>query len=206
MKPEVTDIDPAWVALVDILARIERERYHWPVGRTTFQKIAYFATESGLPTGLRYSKGSYGPFAADVKKLLTGLVNNGLVCEEPLGRMFAVKPGPTYPDAAHTFQHDLHRWEQILDRVADLFLRMRTQQAEVAATVHFAARSLQRAATDNPSERDVLDEVKRWKQKRRPQLKDEEVAQAIRNLGALRWLDVRPSNDLPLPKDALLDA
>src|SRR5205085_7361708 len=38
-------INPAWVALVEILARIVREPYHSPVGRTTFQKIAYFAME-----------------------------------------------------------------------------------------------------------------------------------------------------------------
>lgn len=203
---DASKMNPAWVALVEVLDRIEREPYHWPVGRTTFQKIAYFATESGLPTGLHYSRGSYGPFATDVKAILTRLVNNGLVREEPLGRMLAVKPGPTYADAVAEFRSELQRWDFLVDRVTDLFLRMRTQQAEVAATVHFAARSLLREGGNRPSERDVFDAVKRWKQKRRPPLKDEEVARTIRNLSALRWLDVRPSADLPLPKDALLDA
>ncbi len=44
-------INPAWVGLVEILRRIEAQPYHWPTGRTIFQKIAYVATREGLPTG-----------------------------------------------------------------------------------------------------------------------------------------------------------
>jgi uncharacterized protein YwgA len=161
-------MEPAWVALVEILARIDREPYHWPVGRIMFQKIAYFATESGLPTGLHYARGSYGPFAPDLKPLVTRLVNNGLIREEEHGRMFVVKPGPTYADAVRAYKDDLERWEPIIERVVDLFLRMRTEQAEVAATAHFAATVLAREGTSSPAESDVLAEVKRWKQRRRP--------------------------------------
>jgi uncharacterized protein YwgA/O-acetyl-ADP-ribose deacetylase (regulator of RNase III) len=203
---EVHRINPAWVALVEILARINREPYHWPVGRTTFQKIAYFATDLGIPTGLRYGRGSFGPFASELKPLITRLVNNGLLREEKLGRMFSVKPGRTYQDAVRSYWRELDEWEPMIERTTDLFLRMRTQQAEVAATVYFAARSLARDSQDKPSEGDVLEEVKRWKQKRRPPLKDEDIARAVRNLNLLGWLQVRPSADLPLPEEALLNA
>src|SRR5438128_8196373 len=54
-------IETGWVALVAIVERIGRERYSWPVGRIGFQKIAYFATEVGIPTGLTYERDSYGP-------------------------------------------------------------------------------------------------------------------------------------------------
>ena len=120
--------------------------------------------------------------------------------------MFSVKSGPTYEDAARAYRAELQQWEPIIERIADLFLRMRTQQAETAATVHFAARSLERPTGDKPSETDVLEEVKRWKQKRRPPLRDEEIARTVRNLNVLRWLDIRPSADLPLPEEALFDA
>jgi hypothetical protein len=36
----------SWIALVEILARIEGEPFHWPVGRTSLQKIAYFAADA----------------------------------------------------------------------------------------------------------------------------------------------------------------
>jgi uncharacterized protein YwgA/O-acetyl-ADP-ribose deacetylase (regulator of RNase III) len=198
-------IEPAWVALVEILARIVREPYHWPVGRTTFQKIAYFATEEGLPTGLRYQRGSYGPFTPDLKRLVTKLVNNGLLREQRLGQMFSVLPGVTYNDAARLYARELANWEPIIERIADLFLRMRTQQAEVAATVHFAARALAAETKDSQSEQDVLEAVRRWKQKRRPPLEDKEIGQAIRSLNLLGWVKARPSSTLPLPAEALQD-
>ena len=47
-------IEPAWIALVEILKRLEEQPYHWPVGRTRFQKIANFSSEQGLPLGLDY--------------------------------------------------------------------------------------------------------------------------------------------------------
>ncbi len=202
---EPARVNPAWVALVDIVARIHRQPYHWAVGRIAFQKIAYFATEAGLPTGLRFVPGSFGPFSSDLKRLTTTLVNNGLLKEERMGRMFAVMPGPTYDDAVNSYRAELKQWESVIARIVDLFLRMRTQQAEVAATVHFAALGLTQGAREKPTEAEVLKEVKRWKQKRRPPLKDSEVASAIRSLNILGWLNARPSRDLPLPKGALLD-
>src|SRR5712691_11551918 len=48
----------------------------------SFQKIAYFATQFGIPTGLRYERGSYGPFSPQLKGLIARLANNGLIREE----------------------------------------------------------------------------------------------------------------------------
>lgn len=196
----------AWVALVEIIARVHREPYHWPVGRTTFQKIAYFATELGLPTGLKYERGSYGPFAAEVKPLLTKLVNHGLLREHQMGRMFALEPGPTYHDAVTSFGKELGAWESLIERVSDLFLRMRTDDAEIAATVFFTARRLQQSRGGKPSEGDVFNAVKQWKLKRRPPLRDEDVARSIRTLNLLRWLDLEVTSDLPLPEEFLVEA
>src|SRR5712692_6694685 len=199
-------IDPAWVALVEILARVEREPYHWPVGRTTFQKIAYFATEAGIPTGLQYQRGSFGPYASELKVLITRLANNALIREERLGRMFAVKVGPTFTDAQRAYKETVEQWEHVIEKLTDLFMRMNTQQAELVATVHFAASSLVNSRTEKPSEADVLAEVMKWKRKRRPPLNETEVALAIRHLSMLGWLDVKGA-DLPFTEEeALLDA
>ncbi len=65
--PDPKWIRPAWVALVEILRRINEEPFRKPVGHTIFQKIAYLATEEGLPTGLDFGKGSFGPFAHNLK-------------------------------------------------------------------------------------------------------------------------------------------
>jgi hypothetical protein len=126
---------------------------------------------------------------------MTRLVNNGLIQDVRLGRMLAVKPGPTYEDAARALQTKLAQWESIINRISDLFLRMRTQEAEVAATVHFAAQTLYSESKSTISERTIFEGVKQWKQERLP---DKEIAQAIRDLNLLGWINAKPSLDLPL--------
>jgi O-acetyl-ADP-ribose deacetylase (regulator of RNase III) len=91
-------IKPPWVGLVEIVSRLEQQPYHPPIGRTIFQKIAYIATEEGLPTDLKYQKGSYGPFSQQIKAVIGRLINNGLIGEERLGRMLSVKVGPTFEE------------------------------------------------------------------------------------------------------------
>ena len=203
--PEPEFVKPAWIALVEALRRIESEPYHWPVGRVTFQKMAYVATREGLPTGLEFRKGSYGPFAAQLKPQIARLVSNGLVREERLGRMFAVKVGPTFEDARCAHLDSLDQWDATIERIVDLFCRTKTDQAEILATVMFSASLLESERKAPPSECDVLNDVKQWKQRRRPPLDEQDIAYTIRNLAALGWLNVTPCSDLPLPEETMID-
>lgn len=191
----VPKISPAWVGLVEILNRMEDQPYRWPVGRVFFQKIAYVATEEGLPTGLVFQKGNFGPFSPDLKPMETKLVNNGVLIEEQLGRMLAVKVGPTYADAKKAYSAQLSAWEPIIRNVANLFMRTNTAQAELVATVMFSARQLGRDGS-GVSEGDVFQSVMNWK----PRLDASQVALTIRNLAALGRLKVTATKGLPIPK------
>lgn len=197
-------LNPAWVALVEILARIEQQPYHWPVGRTLFQKIAYVATNEGLPTGLQYQRGSFGPFSGDLKALEAKLVNNGLLQEERRGKMFMVAVGPNFNRIRQKYTSQFEEWGQIIDKVVDLFSRVNTDQAEIIATVLFAARELKDQPA--PSETAVLDAVMHWKQKRRPPLDQNTVASTIRNLATLQWLTVKADPHLPVADEEALPA
>ena len=199
-------INPAWVALVDILHRIEAQPYHWPTGRTIFQKLAYVATRQGLPTGFEYQKGSFGPFSRDLKNAETKLVNNNLLQEERCGQMFLVKSGPNFDRVRKDFQDSLDKWMPIIEKTTDLFMRVNTDQAEVIATVMFAADALKMGSRSVPTETEVLDAVMRWKQKRRPPLDEALVASTIRNLGMLRWLAVKPDAALPVSEEDSIPA
>lgn len=194
-------INPAWLGLIEILRQIESKPYHWPTGRTIFQKIAYVATREGLPTGFRYEKGSFGPFSKDLKNAETKLVNNNLLQEERKGSMFVVKVGPNFARLRNDFQQSISQWKPIVEKTTDLFLRMNTDQAEVVATVIFAADALKKQRNSTPSETEVLDSVMQWKQRRQPPLEPKTVASTIRNLGMLRWLDVKPDTDLPVAEE-----
>jgi hypothetical protein len=135
-----------------------------------------------------------------LKPLIAKLVNNGLITERHHGQMFVIEPGPSYGDARARFKPDLVAWREAIERTADLFLRFpRTIDAEIAATVHFAARELAGGGT-KPSEGDVLAAVQRWKLKRRPPLAEEEVASAIRHLNMLGWVDLEASPEIRLPE------
>ena len=197
----------AAIALVGVVSRITREPYHWPIGRTTFQKIAYFLTEEGIPTGLHYERGSYGPFSAQLKPLIGRLMNHNVISENRRGQMLEITPGPTYGDARILYMENLKEWAPIIEKVADLFLRMpRTNDAELAATVHFVARELRHVFGRQPNEQEVLEEVRRWKAKRRPPLRDQDIAEVIRHLNLLGWVELTPSSELPVTEDDLIYA
>ncbi len=199
-------IHPAWVALVEILSRIEKQPYHWPVGRTVFQKIVYVATHEGLPTGFHYQRGSFGPFSKELKGAETKLINSNLLQEERLGRMFMVKVGPGFEAAQRQYHTALAQWTNIIEKTTDLFVRMNTDQAEIVATVLFSANELKKSKNEKPSENEVLDFVMQWKQKRRPVLDQVRIASAIRNLGMLHRLDVKPDASLPVGEEDAVTA
>jgi O-acetyl-ADP-ribose deacetylase (regulator of RNase III)/uncharacterized protein YwgA len=199
-------MNPAWIGLVEILRRIEEQPYHWPVGRTIFQKIAYVATQQGLPTGFVYQKGSFGPFCKELKIAETKLVNNNLLQEERSGKMFMVRVGPNFMKVRKDFDSALTKWAPIIEKTTDLFMRMTTNQAEIVATVIFATDFLKEKGKGIPTETEVLESVLQWKQKRRPPLDRLAVAPIIRNLGMLRWLDVRPDNSLPISENEYVQA
>jgi len=56
-----------------------------------------------------------------------------------------------------------------------------------------------------PAEQDVLDAVMQWKQRRRPPITESEVALSVRDLAAPGRIHLKPSPDLPLPREALFD-
>lgn len=189
-------IDPAAVALVEILARVEREQYHWPVGRIMFQKLAYFASAAGLPTGLKYEANSYGPYAAELPRMIGRLQNNGLIEEHRRGQMFETKTGRTYADARIAYKDQLAEWEPAIARVADLFARLDSRRAEVAGSVHYVAVALGQRYKRAPTAAEVIHGVEEWKIKRNPPIARADIARAVVELATQRWIDVVPDDSI----------
>ena len=195
---------PAWVAIVAALNELESDPHHWPVGKTSFQKLAYFLTVAGVPTELAFTRSTYGPYSPDLKKVTSRLVNNDLIEEAHRGKMIRVKVGSTFDAGRRAYAEQLAGWEPQIERVADLMARMDTRQAEVAATAHFVARELERATGEVPTDEDVLIEVMEWKQRKKPPLHQDEVLGAIHSLAMLGWLNVRLSDEVPVDEAALV--
>ncbi|MBU0713342.1 macro domain-containing protein [bacterium] len=190
---------PEWLVLIEILYQIGKNPYHRPIGRTFFQKIGYIATAQGVNTGFQYSEGSFGPFSHDIKHAIAVMSNNNLLIEKNNGQGFQYLPGEAYSKMREKHKDLIDRYKKVIDRTTDLFMRMDTNQAEIVSTILFSSRRLKEHADSiEVSEKEIFDRVMDWKKKRRPPLKEEDVASAIRNLVMLRWLNAKFSQDLPV--------
>jgi O-acetyl-ADP-ribose deacetylase (regulator of RNase III)/uncharacterized protein YwgA len=194
-------MDPAWVALVETLDRIEHMSIHQPVGRITFQKLAYFATEFGIPTGLVFRRGSYGPHDPNIKQIIGKLMNNGLINERPYGRMLRVTVGPTFKDAQRNYERDLAKWSETIVFLSDFLARMNTLKVEAAATIHFVSKELRQRHGVAPSESEVVTEVLSWKG---PRLDEVNLNVFTRVLGTLRVIETKGDAALSLPNEELM--
>jgi len=193
-------LGPAAVAVATIVQRLAQQPYSLPAGRIVVQKIAYFLTRAGVPTGLDHVQGSFGPYSPEFSDMRRRMINHGVLIERRVGQFLPVEPGPTLAKAQQVYAAELAEWEDKIERVVDLFMRFRTgRQAEVAATVHFAADILKRSNGSMPSELDVLEFVRQWKRRRDPPLTDTELALAIRGLNAAGWMEIPASEALPIP-------
>lgn len=193
---QTSHVEPGFIAIIEVLNRLEKIPYRWPIGRVAFQKITYFGTLLGFNTGLEFKRSSFGPFSPHLKAKLTKLVNNGLIEEEQSGSMFKIRVGTTFNDARKTYLREIKTKECAIERLTDLFCRLNTKQAEVAATIHFAWVSMKNKPHGDVTEENVLNEVMQWKQKHRPPYDRLEIMRAIRNLAVHGWLKVKPSGNL----------
>ncbi len=112
--------------------------------------------------------------------------------------MFEVKIGTSFKEARKRYKSLLEKYVSVIEKTTDLFVRVETKQAEILATVIFTADKLKKSKQPPVSEMDIFEAVMQWKQLRKPALDKAEVASAIRNLGMLRWLDVKPDDKLPV--------
>lgn len=195
--PEPQWIPAEWVVVAEIVKRIEDQPYHHAIGRTIFQKIVFVATEQGLPTGFEFTRGSYGPYAGNLKGMESRLVNNGIIETRSLGQMQQITIGPTFEAAQRAYRDSIRQWEQVIERTVDLFIRLDSSTAELVASTLMVAGELSATGTV-PSERMVFDAVLDWKQRRRPRIDEKLLAETIRALADLDWLAVERSTDLPL--------
>lgn len=187
-----------WVALLEIVNRLQNQIHAQPVGRTIFQKICYIFTEQGVNTGLKFKQASYGPFSADVKETLSVLANNNLIYEQQLGKMTALKIGSEFQKAKEKFQEEICSFEKKIDKTVDLFSRIKsTEQAEEVTTILFASRQLKSEPNQSVSELDVYNYILNWKKSWDNSRKAPIVASGIRNLEMLGWLKLEYSESLP---------
>lgn len=186
-------MNPEWAILMEVLKELGRQPYANPVGRTIFQKICYVLTEMGVDTGFKFEKGSYGPFADDVKLALHEFANRNWLQEQPLGRMIALRVNVKYDADRRKYEDTVRRHERRIGKAVDLFSRIKsTEQAEEVVTVLFACRDLKRSHPGAElTQDDLLKFILDWKKSWNKPEKVRSLQETIQSLVALEWMRIR---------------
>jgi uncharacterized protein YwgA len=192
-------LNPEWVVLMEVLRELGRQPYSNPVGRTIFQKVCYVMTEIGLETHFHFSKGSYGPFASEVKEALHEFANRNWLQEQRLGQMIALRATAQYENERVKYADVIKRHQSKIAKTVDLFSRIKnTEQAEEVLTVLFASRVLKKAhPKQEVDELQLYDYILTWKKTWKTDEKKQALASAIRNLVVLGWMRLQISESLP---------
>lgn len=133
-------------------------------GKKAFQKIFYFLTENGIPTGLSYRIYHYGPYSSDLDYKTDDLVMQGSInLLEPQGHSKAnhIIPGFDAENMVAKFSDELQSYSEIIDRLLhDLPSDPRT--LELWSTTHFMVGSKRRLGEEINKET-IIDAVKEIK-------------------------------------------
>ncbi|MDZ4121086.1 MAG: macro domain-containing protein, partial [Candidatus Cloacimonadaceae bacterium] len=204
----MTTLKPGWVAILEILHRLEQMQYTQYVGRTLFQKICYVATRAGLQTGFQFSQNSYGPFSHHVTEMEKILSNANFIQESQLGSMIRICTGSEYPVLRNRFREHIMAQNSEIDRIVDLFSRIKnTRQAEEVTTVLYAVEDLTSGNVNKlTTEQDFFDYIVDWKKHWDTPEKKQSLANTIRNLVLMGWISIDYSRSLPVSDNEFAEA
>jgi O-acetyl-ADP-ribose deacetylase (regulator of RNase III) len=151
------------------------------------QKLAYFLQEAGEPLRLRYEAGLYGPYAANLNKVLERIEGHFI-------RGYGDSQTPEteielLPDAieeAEAFLAGRQDSSARLQRVADLIDGFETPYGmELLSTVHWVARHQKPSATNAD---EAVAAVHAWSDRKRQMFKSDHIRVAWQRLQEQGWL------------------
>jgi len=151
------------------------------------QKLAYFLQEAGEPLKLRYEAGLYGPYAANLNKVLERIEGHfirGYGDSQRPEAEIDLLPGAV--EEAEAFLAKRPESNARLQRVADLIAGFETPYGmELLSTVHWVGKH---AASPATSEDEAIRAVHAWSDRKREMFKPEHIRLAWQQLQARSWL------------------
>lgn len=185
-------VNPKWYLILQVVRELNQRKYALNVGRTIYQKICYVITRNGINTGFVFSKGTYGPYSAQVKDCITALANANLIVEKQLGKMISLSVADNVEIHKEKFADE--EWIAV-QKTVDLFGRVKsTNQAEMIATVLYSYDQLAKEKSVI-SDKDVYDYVLNWKPHWKAE-KDYQLCDTIQNMAMLSLMKITHSNQL----------
>lgn len=187
---DVPAMSPGRAALVVLMNRYLGGLMDPFVTLLEVHKLMYFMQETGQPLRLKYTKAPYGPYAENLRHVLTaieGHLINGYVDggDDPTKQLTLV-PGAV-PDA-ESFLKDDQDTRSRFDRVGTLVEGFETPFGlELLATVHWVA-----SQEGSVTQADAVTRVHNWNP-RKKQFSPRQIGIALEALASKGWLPQPPS-------------
>lgn len=186
-RPHMTPARALFVKLMDAYAALEYSRTLLEV-----QKLAYFLQEAGEPLRLKYEAGHYGPYAANLNKVLEvmeGHFIRGYGDSQKPDAEIELLPGAV--EEATTFLAGKAESLARLERVGGLIEGFETPYGmELLATTHWVAHRGGPASEGDPA-MDVSEAVRQihaWNPRKQQVFKPEHIRTAWDRLAEQHWM------------------
>lgn len=185
-------INDNWLLILRLVKCLEESEYSVKVGRTIFQKICYVLTRFGTDTGLKFVKGTYGPYSSDIKNMITILSNNNLIYEKEYGKMMLIYVSDSFriKPTIYSKEDKVH-----VNKTYDLFKRIKdTNQAELITTILY---SFDQLVTENSvvTENLLFNYIIEWKKRYNTKECEYQIRELSKSLTSLKMIHVDYSKD-----------
>ena len=172
--------------------KLEESEYNIKVGRTIFQKICYVLSRYGTDIGVTFSKGTYGPYSADIKKMITILSNNNLIYEKEYGKMILITVNKEFKiDKTLYSKKDIEN----VNKTFQLFKRIKdTSQAELITTILFSFDNLKERHHE-VTENMIYEYIVEWKNRFSDYESELKIRELTKSLTGMNLISVDYNKD-----------
>lgn len=182
-------LTPVRAALLKLMSAYHSVTFEWP-GLVDTQKLAYFLQEGGEPMRLNFTKGSYGPYADNLRQALRDMEGHFITgFGDGSARPFEAEPLEVTNEARAALTEKLDASPETadrLDRVLDLVAGFEgTYDLELLATVHWVAN---RDGASSPEE--ASRQIRSWTARKADLFGPDHVETAWRALDQRGWMRV----------------
>ncbi len=186
-----------WVCILEVIRRLNENKYSCYIGRTSYQKICYILQHYGLDCGFVFKQGAYGPYSVEAKEAFNIMSNANYVIEKKIGKIDAIFTTNYFRKALENNEDIINKNFGVIENVMQIFSRIKnTKQAEIFTTILF---SYTKAKKETLSERDLLNYILKWK----PHWENDRnvISETIRDMLCLKYIDIDYSKDFILEYD-----
>jgi len=182
-RPNLTPARALFIAAIDRYAELA-----YAVTQLEIQKLAYFLQEAGEPLRLRVVKGTYGPYADNLNKVLEQLEGHyihGFDGNRKPDHEITLAEGAA--DEARAFLADHPESTRRLQAVGELIEGFETPYGmELLSSVHFVARHDDPAAQTSD---EAVERVHGWNERKKKLFTRQHIGVAWKHLGEASWID-----------------